>query len=83
MRFLYHAPVPDTPARIELVGVTKSYPSPDGAEVSVLAGIDLTVFGKLASIGFSVIKGKARQMADDFAAGIRGRLEAAPQGGRS
>ena len=38
--------------------------------------IDLNVFGKLASIGFSVIKGKAKQMADDFASGIRARLEA-------
>jgi carbon monoxide dehydrogenase subunit G len=39
--------------------------------------IDLTVFGKLASLGFSVIKGKARQMATDFATCIRTRLEAA------
>jgi len=60
--------------RLEAVGA---------AETTVAYRIDLTVFGKLASIGFSVIKGKARQMADDFAAGIRGRLEAAPQGGRS
>jgi carbon monoxide dehydrogenase subunit G len=39
--------------------------------------IDLTVFGKLASLGFTVIKGKARQMAADFATCIRTRLEAA------
>jgi carbon monoxide dehydrogenase subunit G len=39
--------------------------------------IDLTVFGKLASLGFSVIKGKAKQMAADFATCIRTRLEAA------
>jgi carbon monoxide dehydrogenase subunit G len=38
--------------------------------------IDLTVFGKLASLGFSVIKGKAKQMATDFATCIRTRLEA-------
>jgi carbon monoxide dehydrogenase subunit G len=37
--------------------------------------IDLTVFGKLASLGFGVIKGKARQMAADFATCIRTRLE--------
>lgn len=53
------------------------------AETAVRYKIDLTVFGKLASLGFSVIKGKAKQMADDFAARIRGRLEAQPQGGRS
>jgi len=52
-------------------------------ETAVGYRIDLSVFGKLASIGFSVIKGKAKQMAEDFAAGIRGRLEAEPQGGRS
>jgi carbon monoxide dehydrogenase subunit G len=39
--------------------------------------IDLTVFGKLASLGFSVIKGKGKQMAADFATCIRTRLEAA------
>ena len=39
--------------------------------------IDLAVFGKLASLGFSVIKGKAGQMATDFATCIRTRLEAA------
>lgn len=39
--------------------------------------IELTVFGKLASLGFSVIKGKAKQMATDFATCIRTRLEAA------
>ena len=53
------------------------------AETAVSYKIDLTVFGKLASLGFSVIKGKARQMAEDFATDIRGRLEAGPQGGRS
>ena len=39
--------------------------------------IDLAVFGKLASLGLSVIKGKAKQMAADFATSIRTRLEAA------
>jgi uncharacterized protein len=45
-------------------------------ETTLAYRIDLNVFGKLASIGFSVIKGKAKQMADDFASGIRARLEA-------
>lgn len=39
--------------------------------------IDLTVYGKLASLGLPVIKGKARQMASDFAGSLRTRLEAA------
>jgi carbon monoxide dehydrogenase subunit G len=39
--------------------------------------IDLGVFGKLASLGLGVIKGKAKQMAHEFAEGIRARLEAA------
>jgi carbon monoxide dehydrogenase subunit G len=39
--------------------------------------IDLVVYGKLASLGLPVIKGKARQMATDFATSIRTRLEAA------
>jgi lipoprotein-releasing system ATP-binding protein len=30
-------------ARIELVGVTKSYPSPDGPPAAVLAGVDLSI----------------------------------------
>lgn len=48
---------------------------PAATEVSYR--IELTVFGKLASLGFAVIKGKAKGMADDFAACIRTRLEAA------
>ena len=47
------------------------------AATDVSYTIDLTVFGKLASLGFSVIKGKAKQMAADFATCIRARLEAA------
>jgi carbon monoxide dehydrogenase subunit G len=47
------------------------------AETAVSYHIDLTVYGKLASIGFTVIKGKAKHMATDFADGIRTRLEAA------
>jgi hypothetical protein len=47
----------------------------DATEVSY--SIDLNVFGKLASLGFAVIKGKAGQMAADFATCIRVRLEAA------
>lgn len=46
-------------------------------ETTLSYRIDLGVFGKLASIGFSVIKGKAKQMAVDFVASIRSRLEAA------
>lgn len=46
------------------------------AETALRYKIDLGVFGKLASIGFSVIKGKAKQMAADFASGIRVKLEA-------
>jgi uncharacterized protein len=46
------------------------------ATTDVSYRIDLAVFGKLASLGFGVIKGKARQMAADFAACIRTRLEA-------
>ena len=48
---------------------------PDATEVSYT--IDLTVFGKLASLGFAVIKGKAKHMAADFATCIRTLLEAA------
>jgi carbon monoxide dehydrogenase subunit G len=47
------------------------------AETDVSYRIDLTIFGKLAALGFGVIKGKARQMAADFAASIKTRLEAA------
>lgn len=48
---------------------------PAATEVSYR--IDLTMFGKLASLGFGVIKGKAKQMTADFATCIRARLEAA------
>ena len=51
---------------------------PRGAEATdVSYSIDLNVFGKLASLGFAVIKGKAGQMAADFATCVRTRLEAA------
>ena len=51
---------------------------PRGAEATEVSyTIDLAVFGKLASLGFAVIKGKAGQMAADFAACIRTRLDAA------
>jgi carbon monoxide dehydrogenase subunit G len=46
-------------------------------ETAVSYRIDLGVYGKLASLGLTVIKGKARQMAAEFADGIRTRLEAA------
>jgi carbon monoxide dehydrogenase subunit G len=39
--------------------------------------IDLTIFGKLAALGLGVIKGKAKQMAADFAGCLRARLESA------
>jgi uncharacterized protein len=45
------------------------------AATDVAYRIDLTIFGKLAALGFGVIKGKAGQMAADFAACIRERLE--------
>lgn len=47
------------------------------AATDVTYRIDLTVFGKLASLGLGVIKVKAGQMAADFATCIRERLEAA------
>ena len=47
------------------------------AATEVTYTIDLAVFGKLASLGLGVIKGKAKQMAADFATCIRTRLEAA------
>ena len=51
---------------------------PSGAlATDVSYSIDLAVFGKLASLGFAVIKGKAGQMAADFATCIKTRLEAA------
>ena len=45
------------------------------SETEVSYRIDLTVFGKLAAFGLTVIKSKARQMATDFAANIRRALE--------
>lgn len=48
---------------------------PAATEVSYR--IDLTVFGKLASLGLGVIKVKAKQMTADFATCIRTRLESA------
>jgi uncharacterized protein len=47
------------------------------AETALSYRIELVVIGKLASIGFGVIKGKAGQMAADFASAIQRRLEAA------
>jgi carbon monoxide dehydrogenase subunit G len=49
-----------------------------GPEETVIGyRIELGVVGKLASMGLTVIKGKARQMATAFASGVRARLEAA------
>ena len=51
---------------------------PAGArQTTIRYRIDLTVYGKLAALGLTVIKGKAKQMATDFATGIRTRVEAA------
>ena len=47
----------------------------DPATTDVSYRIELTVFGKLAALGFGVMKGKAQQMAADFATAIRTRLE--------
>ncbi len=50
------------------------------AETEVAYRIDVQVFGKLASLGFTVIKGKARQMATEFAGAIKTALDAREQG---
>ena len=51
---------------------------PRGADATEIAyRIELTIFGKLAALGFGVLQVKARQMAADFAACIRTRLDAA------
>jgi carbon monoxide dehydrogenase subunit G len=62
--------------RVKLTSTLTLEPTGPGT-TDVSYRIDLTVFGKLASLGFSVIKGKARQMATDFATCIRTRLETA------
>lgn len=62
--------------RVKLAAALTLEPQGPGA-TDVSYRIDLTVFGKLASLGLSVIKGKAKQMATDFATSIRTRLEAA------
>jgi carbon monoxide dehydrogenase subunit G len=61
--------------RVKLSSTLSLEPA-DPAITEVSYRIDLTVFGKLASLGLGVIKGKAKQMADDFAGCIRARLEA-------
>jgi carbon monoxide dehydrogenase subunit G len=63
--------------RVKLSAVLTLEPRGDAA-TDVRYSIDLTVFGKLAALGLAVIKGKAGQMAADFATCIRTRLEAAP-----
>jgi uncharacterized protein len=62
--------------RVKLTSVLTLEPQ-GPASTDVSYRIDLTVFGKLASLGFAVIKGKAKQMAADFATAIRTRLETA------
>jgi uncharacterized protein len=62
--------------RVKLVAALILEPA-EAAQTIVRYRIDLTVYGKLASLGLSVIKGKAKQMAADFATAIRTRLEAA------
>ena len=62
--------------RVKLTSALSLEPrGPAATEVSYR--IDLTVFGKLAALGFAVMKTKARTMADEFAACLRARLEAA------
>ncbi len=62
--------------RVKLVAALILEPA-EAAQTIVRYRIDLTVYGKLASLGLSVIKGKAKQMAADFATAIRTRLETA------
>ena len=62
--------------RVKLVAALTLEPAGAG-QTTVRYRIDLTVYGKLAALGLTVIKGKAKQMATDFATGIRTRLEAA------
>jgi carbon monoxide dehydrogenase subunit G len=62
--------------RVKLTSELTLEPSGLG-ETAVSYRIELDVFGKLASLGLTVIRGKARQMANEFASGIRARLEAA------
>lgn len=51
---------------------------PDGPTATrVSYKIDMGMFGKMASIGFAVIRGKAKQMAEAFAKEIKARLESA------
>jgi carbon monoxide dehydrogenase subunit G len=62
--------------RVKLTSALTLEPrGPAATEVSYQ--IDLTVFGKLAALGFAVMKTKAQAMADEFAACLRARLEAA------
>lgn len=62
--------------RVKLTAALDLEPQgPAATEVSYR--IELAVFGKLAALGLGVIKGKAKQMADDFAGSIRSRLEGA------
>jgi len=62
--------------RVKLVSELTLEPI-SATETAVSYRIELGVFGKLASLGLAVIKGKARQMATDFAERLRTRLEAA------
>lgn len=47
--------------------------SPEETEISYKT--DLTVFGNLPAIGFSVVQGKAKQMAAEFTQAVRTKLE--------
>jgi carbon monoxide dehydrogenase subunit G len=52
--------------------------APEGADTTRVGyRIDMSMFGKLASIGFAVIRGKAKQMAETFTKEIKARLETA------
>ena len=66
---------PETGLRVTLESSALTLEPSGPATTEVSYRIELTVFGKLASLGLAVIKGRAKQMADEFAARIRTRLE--------
>ena len=45
-------------------------------ETQIVYRIDMAVFGRLASLGLNVMKGKAKQIAEEFARNMRIRVEA-------
>ena len=53
--------------------VTLEAVSPEETRVSILSNVD--VFGKLGSLGFSVIKNQANKVFKDFSKNIKAKLE--------